>query len=81
MTRLLLALLLALSASTAMAEGPGTRIRSGSQLPPQPPIVQRTPEACARLQGAERERCILAERRRTATGTTRGSSFGASAPR
>jgi hypothetical protein len=77
----LIALLLALSASPAMAEGPGTRIRSGSQLP-QPPIVQRAPpDACARLQGAERERCIRDERRKTATGSTRGSSFGASAPR
>jgi hypothetical protein len=80
MTRPLIALLLALSASPAVAEGPGTRIRSSSQLP-QPPIVQRAPDACARLQGAQRERCIRDERRRTAAGTTRGGSFGASAPR
>ena len=81
MTRLLIALLLAFSTSPALAEGPGTRIRAGSQLP-QPPIVQRAPpDACARLQGAERERCIRDERRRTAAGPTRGSSSGASAPR
>jgi hypothetical protein len=74
MTRLWIALLLALSASPAMAEGPGTRIRSGSQLP-QPPqivIVPRAPDACARLQGAERERCIQNERRPAQTGPNRG---------
>lgn len=72
MTRLLIALLLALSTSPAMAEGPGTRIRSGSQLPQPPLIAPRTPDACARLQGAERERCIHNERRPAQTGPNRG---------
>ena len=72
MTRLLIALLLALSTSPAMAEGPGTRIRSGSQLPQPPLIAPRTPDACARLQGAERERCIQNERRPAQTGPSRG---------
>jgi hypothetical protein len=71
MTRLLIALLLALSASPTLAEGPGTRIRSGSQLP-QPPILQRAPDACARLHGAERERCIQNERRPAPAGNVPG---------
>lgn len=78
MTRLLIGLLLVLSASPALAEGPGTRIRSGSQLPQPPQIVQRAPVTpCARLQGDARERCL--EEARKSAATRRPS--GAGAPR
>ena len=75
MKRLLFALLLApsLLSAPSLAEGPGTRIRSGSQLPQPPQIAPRSaPDACARLQGAERERCVDTERRPAQTGPSRG---------
>lgn len=66
MRRLLIALLLVLSGAV-FAEGPGTRIRSGSQVPrtPQtlPPEKPQTlppdkADACARLRDEARKRCL-----------------------
>ena len=70
MTRLLIALLLALSASPAAAEGPGSRIRAGSQLPRPPQTLPHEKEdACVRLRGKEaRSRCLEQARRPVQTG-------------
>jgi hypothetical protein len=66
-------LLLALSASPAMAEGPGTRIRSGSDLPRMLESLPRDPaNPCARLQGAARQRCMDEERKPVETGRRTG---------
>jgi hypothetical protein len=73
MTRLLIALLLALSASPAAAEGPGTRIRSSSDLPRLLESLPRDPASpCARLQGAARQRCLDEARKPVETGRASG---------
>ena len=71
-----------------MAEGPGTRIRSGSDLPRLPESVPRDPaNPCARLQGNARQRCLAEERksmeagrasRPESTGTGSGIGTGTS---
>lgn len=70
MRLLFLACLLACTA--AAAEGPGTRIRSGDM----PRVPQTSPRdeasACARLRGAERERCLDADRRPVRAGRSSG---------
>lgn len=74
MSRLLIALLLALSdPASVMAEGPGTRIRSSSDLPRLFESLQRGEAgACARLQGASRQRCLDEARKPVATGRSTG---------
>lgn len=84
MRRLLIGLLFALSASAALAEGPGTRIRSGSHLPrppslpaekePRPPSLPAEKEdACARVREEEaRTRCLEQARRPVQTGNVPG---------
>jgi hypothetical protein len=92
MTRLLIALPLVLSAASwfpglVMAEGPGTRIRSSSDLPRLLESLPRDPaNPCARLQGAARQRCLDEERKPVETGrrsgpesTGMGSAGGSSA--
>jgi hypothetical protein len=56
--RLVAAALCAALAATAMAEGPGSRIRSGStvELPSLAPRVAQ--ERCDKVRGPERERCL-----------------------
>jgi len=72
MTRLFI-LLLALSASPAVAEGPGTRIRSGSDLPRLLESLPRDPaNPCARLQGTARQRCLDEERKPVESGRRSG---------
>lgn len=90
MHRLLLALPLALSAAalfpaTSTAEGPGTRIRSGSQMPRVPQSATPSKDdACARPRGESRGLCIQKEsresRRPVQTGDVagRGSVSGTS---
>jgi hypothetical protein len=58
MQRALVLAIFAAFAATAFAEGPGTRLRSGStvQLPPLAPQVAE--QRCERVSGAERERCL-----------------------
>ena len=65
MRRLLIALLLVLSGAV-FAEGPGTRIRSGSQVPPRAPqtLPPEKPDACARLRDEARKRCLEKQRSR-----------------
>ena len=74
MTRLLIALLLALSASPSAAEGPGSRIRAGSQLPrPPQSLSQEKEDACARLREKEaRNRCLEQARRPVQAGDVPG---------
>ena len=76
MTRLLIALPLALSAlfcGSAAAEGPGTRIRSGSEFPRPPQSLHRDQvDACVRLQGAARQRCLDEARKPVETGRASG---------
>lgn len=76
MTRLLIALPLALSAlfcGSAAAEGPGTRIRSGSEFPRPPQSLHRDQAGtCARLQGDARRRCLEEERKPMETGRRSG---------
>ncbi len=78
MTRLLIALPLALSAASwfpgsVMAEGPGTRIRSSSELPRLLESLPRDPaNPCARLRGAAMQRCLDEERKPVATGRRSG---------
>lgn len=73
MRRLLIGLLFALSASAALAEGPGTRIRSGSHLPRPPSLPAEKEEACARLREEEaRTRCLEQARRPVQTGNVPG---------
>ena len=73
MRPLAIGLLFALSAS-ALAEGPGTRIRSGSELPrPPQSLVQEKEGACARLREKEaRTRCLEQARRPVQTGDVPG---------
>lgn len=55
-----------------MAEGPGSRIRSGSDLPRLPESLPRDPaKPCARLQGI-RQRCLDEERRPVEAGRPGG---------
>jgi hypothetical protein len=71
--RLLPALALLLFAGTLMAEGPGTRIRSGSDLPRLPESLPRDPaNPCARLQGNARRRCLDEERKPMEAGRASG---------
>jgi hypothetical protein len=74
MRRLLIGLLFALSASAALAEGPGTRIRSGSHLPrPPQSLPPEKEDACARLRDEEaRARCLEQARRPVQTGNLPG---------
>ncbi|MGQ0547769.1 MAG: hypothetical protein ACT4P3_20980 [Betaproteobacteria bacterium] len=93
MTRRLIALLRGLSpaacavlflvvSSPSFAEGPGTRIRSSTQLPQPPQSLPRdAADPCARLTDAARERCLEKARKPAPTGTARRGPSGASAPR
>lgn len=73
---------------TALAEGPGTRIRSGSDLPRLLESLPRDPaNPCARFQGTARQRCLDEERKPVETGrrtgpqsTGTGSGAGSTAP-
>jgi hypothetical protein len=55
---LLIALLLALSSGAAVAEGPGTRIRAGSDLPRLLDSLQRNAGPCERHRGEAKDRCL-----------------------
>ena len=73
-----LALALALP---ALAEGPGTRIRSGSGLPPQHGTLKiGEVRPCDRLRGDEKERC-LAGRKPSPKQPPASSTSGSTAPR
>jgi len=66
----------------ASAEGPGTRIRSSSQLPQPPQTVPRdASDACARLKGEAHKRCLAQVRGSRPDGAARDSSSGASGRR
>ena len=59
----LLAVGLALAALPALAEGPGTRIRSGSGVPLQPGTLKiGEVRPCDHLQGNAKDRCIAARK-------------------
>lgn len=92
----LLALLLALSSGAAVAEGPGTRIRAGSDLPRLLDSLQRNTGPCDRQRGEARDRCLREIRRAAAldrstgpqsigsgagSGASVGAPSGAAAPR
>ncbi|HEX4926613.1 MAG TPA: hypothetical protein VFV74_01295 [Burkholderiales bacterium] len=50
---------LALAATNAVAQGPGSRIGTTPQVPVGPePIVTQLVERCGALRGEERERCL-----------------------
>lgn len=69
----LLPLLLLLLAGIAAAEGPGTRIRTNSQIPQPPQITPRdAADACARLKDEARERCLNEARRSVDAGRATG---------
>lgn len=73
MRRLLTGLLLLLSGA-ALAEGPGTRIRSSAQIPrPPQSLAPERQDACARLrEEAARARCLEEARRPVRTGDVPG---------
>lgn len=96
MPHLLIALLLALSPGAAMAEGPGTRIGAGSDLPRLLDILQRNARPCDRQRGEARDRCLREIRRAAVpdrgtgpesigsgagSGASGGASSAAAAPR
>ncbi len=58
MPHLLIALLLALSSGAAVAEGPSTRIRAGSDLPRLLDSVRRNAGPCERQRGEAKDRCL-----------------------
>ena len=76
-----LAVGLALLALPALAEGPGTRIRSGSGLPMQYGTLKiGEVRPCDRFQGNEKERCLAARKpaQKKRSGNT---ASGSTAPR
>jgi len=73
MRHLLIVLLLALSLGTAMAEGPGTRIRAGSDLPRLLDSLQRNAGPCDRQRGEARDRCLREIRRAAVPDRSTGS--------
>jgi hypothetical protein len=96
MPHLLIALLLALSSGAAVAEGPGTRIRAGSDLTRLLDSVQRNAWPCDRQRGEARDRCLREIRRAAVpergagpqrigsgagSGASGGAPSGAAAPR
>ena len=89
MFHLLIALLLALSPGAAVAEGPGTRIRAGSDLPRLLDSLQRNAGPCERQRGEAKDRCLreirgaAAPERATgpeSTGSASGNSSSGTAP-
>ena len=59
MRRLILSAILALPLAS-LADGPGTRIRTGPGIthPDTPPAAERDAERCYKLQEKEKERCL-----------------------
>jgi hypothetical protein len=74
MPRLLIGLLLFALSGTALTEGPGTRIRSSSQVPrPPQSLAPEKEDACARLrEEAARASCLEQARRPVQTGDVPG---------
>lgn len=72
--RLLIGLLAFALSGAALAEGPGTRIRSSSQIPrPPQSLAPEKEDACARLQEEDaRTRCLQESRRPVQTGDVPG---------
>lgn len=75
--RTLLAFSLLAYAAGALAEGPGTRIRSGTtvQIPSLAPQVAE--QRCERVSGAERERCLREMKLREEAADQKSKASGA----